>query len=129
MVMMMMLILSIIQWNHGMLWCSLGAGFAHVWRRPIQYVIIIIIIIIVILTRYLVRPHPALWRLVSGSSAVYQLLLVFLLFQVGLEYWRFDLLKLLPWILTSSCLDSRLIFISTFPRRDFQLIPCTPHNV
>lgn len=49
-----------------------------------------------------IRPHPALWRLVLAASAVYQLFLVFLLFQNVsdaqqlFKYWDSDLGVKLP---------------------------------
>jgi hypothetical protein len=37
----------------------------------------------------MVRPHPALWRLVHGAAVVYVLLLVWLLFQTAHDARQF----------------------------------------
>jgi hypothetical protein len=39
-----------------------------------------------LLYRILIRPHPAVWRLVHGMAVVYLVALTFLLFQVGYVY-------------------------------------------
>jgi hypothetical protein len=36
--------------------------------------------------RVLIRPHPAIWRLVHGIAVVYLVALTFLLFQVGYHF-------------------------------------------
>ena len=53
--------------------------------------------------RILIRPHPAVWRLVHGLAVVYLVALTFLLFQVS-QMWGFNwmdtvLLSLLAMIL------------------------------
>jgi hypothetical protein len=37
--------------------------------------------------RVLIRPHPAIWRLVHGVAVVYLVALTFLLFQVGYDLY------------------------------------------
>jgi hypothetical protein len=67
----------------------------------------------------MVRPHPALWRLVHGAAVVYVLLLVWLLFQTAHDARQFMKVRQQPK--NSSSSSSRDLQISVVQRQRLNL--------
>lgn len=60
----------------------------HLFSSLLTYVVFVAIVFyplntLVLSYRVLIRPHPAIWRLVHGMAVIYLVALTFLLFQVG----------------------------------------------
>lgn len=61
-------------------------------------------LIMTMFLRVLIRPHPAIWRLVHGMAVVYLVALTFLLFQVCVFYLSIRM------IVKHLCFDFVLLF-------------------
>lgn len=84
---------------------------------------------VIVFFRILIRPHPAIWRLVHGMAVVYLVALTFLLFQVNFLYHFFILLmiKIVTSIIIWFCIcyEAMLIFNQLNNLNKWGLFGCT----